>query len=78
MYQLTGCWPPESPSTLQFSEEDVSIPVLEFDPQKIEQVLNNFISNAIKFSYPNTTVWITITKGVITLFCLFETKGKVR
>jgi signal transduction histidine kinase len=32
---------------------------MRFDPVKIEQVLNNLISNAIKYSHPNTTITIS-------------------
>jgi signal transduction histidine kinase len=35
---------------------DEGIPMLRVDAPKIEQVLNNLIGNAIKFSYPKTTV----------------------
>jgi two-component system cell cycle sensor histidine kinase PleC len=34
----------------------------DFDKNKIEQVLNNLISNAIKYSHPNTTIRIEVLK----------------
>ncbi|HZG53599.1 MAG TPA: HAMP domain-containing sensor histidine kinase [Pyrinomonadaceae bacterium] len=38
------------------------LPALVIDAPKIEQVLNNLISNGIKFSYPGTTVEVLATK----------------
>jgi two-component system cell cycle sensor histidine kinase PleC len=38
------------------------IPLVDFDKNKIEQVLNNLISNAIKYSHPNTTIRIEVLK----------------
>ena len=37
-------------------------PVLLIDPAKIEQVLNNLISNAIKYSFPATTIDVTLRR----------------
>ncbi|HNY07926.1 MAG TPA: FIST N-terminal domain-containing protein [Bacteroidales bacterium] len=36
---------------------------LSFDEGKIEQVLNNLISNAIKYSYPDSTITVKVFKG---------------
>ena len=36
------------------------IPLVDCDKNKIEQVLNNLISNAIKYSHPNTTIHIEV------------------
>jgi signal transduction histidine kinase len=40
------------------------IPLVDFDKNKMEQVLNNLISNAIKYSYPNTEIRIEVEKKV--------------
>ena len=32
------------------------LPFIVMDPHRIDQVMNNLITNAIKFSYPNTTI----------------------
>jgi two-component system, OmpR family, sensor kinase len=34
--------------------------ILDFDPEKIEQVLSNLLSNAIKFSYPESEITVTV------------------
>jgi signal transduction histidine kinase len=38
------------------------IPLVDFDKNKIEQVLNNLISNAIKYSHPNTMISIEVLR----------------
>ena len=43
--------------TIQFNPLE-SIIEINIDPEKIKQVLNNFISNAIKFSLPGTTITV--------------------
>lgn len=45
---------------LLFSSED-SIPPMMLDSPKIEQVLDNLVSNAIKFSHPGTTVKVGVS-----------------
>jgi len=37
-------------------ELEDGLPEVRFDPKRIDQVINNLITNAIKFSYPGTTV----------------------
>lgn len=39
------------------------LPVMLLDAGKIEQVLNNFISNAIKFSYPQSVIKIQLNRN---------------
>lgn len=36
------------------------LPPMTFDPQRIEQVMNNLIGNAFKFSHSNTTVTVQV------------------
>ena len=41
---------------------DANLPAMAFDPQRIEQVLNNLIGNAFKFSHSETTVTVRVKK----------------
>jgi signal transduction histidine kinase len=38
------------------------LPRLQVDPSKVEQVLSNLISNGIKYSFPDTTVSVSVEK----------------
>jgi signal transduction histidine kinase len=38
------------------------LPRLRIDPSKIEQVVSNLISNAVKYSFPNTTVSVELLR----------------
>jgi signal transduction histidine kinase len=44
-------------------QRDEEVPRMLFDASKIEQVLNNFISNAVKYSYPGSLVEVSIRRG---------------
>ena len=43
-----------------FNPSQESIPVI-IDSSKIEQVLNNFVGNAIKFSHPGTSITVSVS-----------------
>lgn len=53
--------------TIQFEHDDV-VPNLYFDKQKVAQVLNNLISNAVKYSEAGSRVFIKLSqfeKGIL-------------
>lgn len=43
-------------------ELEPDLPLIEFDPQRIEQVLNNLLSNAYKFSHSDTQVLVSVNR----------------
>lgn len=45
---------------VHFSADD-DVPLLQADPAKLEQVMNNLLTNAIKFSQPGTTVRASVS-----------------
>lgn len=47
---------------LYFASDD-GIPTVMLDVSKIEQVLNNLINNAIKFSYPESTIQVCVARA---------------
>jgi signal transduction histidine kinase len=51
----------ENKSQLIRFETDLKELNFTFDKDKIEQVLNNLISNAVKYSFPNTTITIGVS-----------------
>ncbi len=61
--------------TLEVTVPD-GLPPLMVDPGKIEQVLNNLISNAIKYSYPDTTVKIRLARGNDTVILSVADEGQ--
>jgi len=54
---------------------DDNLPVMNVDPEKIEQVLNNLIGNAVKYSYPDSKVNINISRQNGSLLLAVEDHG---
>jgi len=55
---------------------DRDLPPLRFDGGRVEQVLNNLISNALKFSGPDTTVTVRATRGNGTVVVSVRDQGQ--
>jgi len=55
---------------------DNNIPHIKIDVHKMEQVFNNLISNAVKFSYPGSKVEISITNNTDELVISVKDEGK--
>lgn len=58
------------------SEMASNIGTANFDPKRIEQVLDNLISNAFKFSYPETTVTLSVVREEDTLVFAIADQGQ--
>jgi signal transduction histidine kinase/CheY-like chemotaxis protein len=46
------------------------------DENKITQVMNNLVSNAIKFSYPETTIQLVVTKNIDNILIEVKDQGQ--
>lgn len=54
------------------NEEEV---IMSIDPDKIERIILNLMSNAIKFSQENTNIYVTVEKLEYTLICSVKDTG---
>lgn len=54
------------------NEEEV---IMSIDPDKIERIILNLMSNAIKFSKENTNIYVTVEKSEDTLMCSVKDTG---
>ncbi|CEH33844.1 sensor histidine kinase [Romboutsia lituseburensis] len=54
------------------NEEEV---IMSIDPDKIERIILNLMSNAIKFSQENTNIYVTVEKSEDTLMCSVKDTG---
>jgi two-component system sensor histidine kinase/response regulator len=55
------------------TELDPDVTTAVFDPKRIEQVLDNLIGNAFKFSFPGTTVTLRVQQELeALLFCIAD------
>jgi two-component system, OmpR family, sensor kinase len=60
---------------LGFKAED-DLPPIWLDAAKIEQVMNNLISNALKFSHPHRTVEVSVTRTADTVQIAVKDEGQ--
>jgi len=56
-------------------DHDEDIPTLLLDGPKIEQVVNNLLSNAIEYSAPHTTVKVTVSRSRQTVVVSVQDEG---
>lgn len=59
-----------------YSEIQKDIPLISFDPMKIQQVLNNLTSNAIKFSNPGSDIHVTVKTDKKFVYVSVTDKGQ--
>lgn len=58
-----------------FTDIPIDLPMAEFDPQKIEEVLDNLISNAVKFSNSGSYVFVRVKPDEFCYHIEVEDKG---
>jgi two-component system, OmpR family, sensor kinase len=59
---------------INFSRDD--LPLLVFDSGKIEQVINNILSNGIKYSHSDTVIEVSLTQKEQTLELIIKDQGQ--
>lgn len=57
-------------------DHDPHLPAVRCDPARIEQILNNLISNAIKFSNPHTSVSIYLQNNGTDIILIIRDQGQ--
>ena len=62
--------------TIHFEKVTEISPILQTDRQITEQILDNLVSNAIKYSPHGKTVWIRLTDTVDWLCCEIQDEGQ--
>jgi signal transduction histidine kinase len=58
------------------AEITANLPMVNADPSRLEQVLTNFISNAVKYSYPGTAVTVRASHGPATVLVEVRDHGQ--
>ncbi len=61
---------------LSFIKPDFVLPFLKIDKEKFNEVLNNLINNAIKYSHPNTAITISLIKKEGFIILKIQDQGK--
>lgn len=62
--------------TIELKYDVSKNPMINIDSYRIKQVFNNIIGNAIKFSYPNSTIIVEISIDELFIITSIEDKGK--
>ena len=55
---------------------DENIPEFEFDDNKIEQVINNLVNNAVKYSFPGSSITISAARKEDNIVTIIEDTGQ--
>ena len=63
-------------SKLRFEREGAPPPLLNIDSRPMQQVLNNLVSNALKFSVAGSTITVTLQGGPDTATIAFADQGQ--